>query len=183
MPTIENLVVAADSGDSDAARQLFATLYEELHTLAEHHLQQRGSQLSLGTTTLLHEAYLRLSEREGARFPDRHRFLAYASKAMRGLVIDYARSRQAKKRGGEFEITALIDDVAGVVPDALIDRISDGMEQLVRLDPDLAQLVDLHFFAGFTITEIAAIQGRSERTVQRDWRRARVLLQRLVTDA
>ena len=181
MSTIDELVLAADGGDGAAATELFATLYHELHTLAEHHLRRRGSQLTLGTTTLLHEAYLRLSERDGARFPDRQRFLAYASKAMRGLVIDYARAHRAKKRGGGFEITHLgDDDPPGDVPDESLEHLGEAMERLNALDAALAQLVDLHFFAGFSFVEIAALQGSSERTVQREWRKARVLLQRLV---
>jgi RNA polymerase sigma factor (TIGR02999 family) len=185
MPTINELVVAADGGDGVAAKTLFATLYHELHTLAEHHLQRRGSQLTLGTTTLLHEAYLKLSERDGARFPDRGRFLAYASKAMRGLVIDYARARRAKKRGGEFEITRLgNDEPAGApLPDETLERLGEAMEQLGEIDPPLAQLVDLHFFAGFSFVEIAALEGSSERTVQRNWQKARTLLRRLVEAA
>jgi RNA polymerase sigma factor (TIGR02999 family) len=185
MPTINELVIAADGGDGAAATQLFATLYQELHTIAEHHLHGRGSQLTLGTTTLLHEAYLKLSERDGARFPDRLRFLAYASKAMRGLVIDYSRAQRAKKRGGMFEITRLGDEepVSNDAPDESLERLAHAMERLAELDPALAQLVDLHFFVGFSFVEIATLQGSSERTVQRDWRKARVLLQRLVADS
>lgn len=185
MTTIDELVVAADGGDGVAAKALFATLYHELHTLAEHHLQGRGAQVTLGATTLLHEAYLRLSERHGARFPDRGRFLAYASKAMRGLVIDYTRARRAKKRGGEFQITPLADDEpAGArAPDETVERLGHAMEQLEEIDPTLAQLVDLHFFGGFSLVEIGALQGSSERTVQRNWQKARMLLRRLVADA
>jgi RNA polymerase sigma factor (TIGR02999 family) len=183
MSTINELVTAADGGDRAAARDLFAALYQELHTLAEHHLRRGGSQLTISTTTLLHEAYLRLSERDGARFPDRQRFLAYASKAMRGLVIDYARARRALKRGGGVEITQLDEGVGGAAPDESLERLGDAMGRLTELDGVLAQLVDLHFFAGFSLVEIAALQGSSERTVQRDWKKARVLLQRLMKDA
>lgn len=185
MSTINELVTAADSGDGAAARELFATLYQELHALAEHHVRRGGAQLTISTTTLLHEAYLRLSERDGARFPDRHRFLAYASKAMRGLVIDYARARRAQKRGGGVEITRLEDEEGpgSPAPDESLERLGHAMERLTDLDSALAQLVDLHFFAGFSLVEIAALQGSSERTVQRDWKKARVLLQRLMEDA
>jgi RNA polymerase sigma factor (TIGR02999 family) len=185
MSTIPELVSAADGGDAGATRELFAALYQELHALAEHHLRRRGSHLTISTTTLLHEAYLRLSERDGARFPDRQRFLAYASKAMRGLVIDYARARRARKRGGGVEITRLDDerDAGAAAPDADLERLGDAMERLTALDAELAQLVDLHFFAGFSLVEIAALRGSSERTVQRDWRKARALLQRVAGDA
>ena len=182
---IHELVDAADAGDGSAARELFASLYQELHALAEHHLRRGGGHLTLGTTTLLHEAYLNLSNREGARFPDRGRFLAYASKALRGIVIDYARARRAQKRGGEFEITSIGDkDLAdqGGLRDESLERLSRGLDELAQLEPELAQLVDLHFFAGFSFKETAAILGSSERTVSRNWRKARMLLQRLMTD-
>jgi RNA polymerase sigma factor (TIGR02999 family) len=182
MTTIQQLVTAAEGGDGAATRELFSSLYRELHTLAEHHL--RGGALTLGTTTLLHEAYLALSRRDGVSFPDRSRFLAYASRAMRGLVIDYARARRARKRGGEFEITSLGTEAPAAGPaDESLERLGEGVEELAALDPGLAQLVDLHFFAGFSFGEIAAMQGVSERTVQRNWRKARLLLQRLVADA
>jgi len=181
MATISDLVTAADAGDGAAAKDLFGLLYRELHDLAEHHLRRSASHLTLGTTTLLHEAYLKLAERHGPRFPDRQRFLAYASRAMRGLVIDYYRARRARKRGGEFEITRLEDDTlpADGVPDDTLEQLREGMERLGDVDPALAQLVDLHFFGGFTFAEIAALQESSERTVQRNWRKARLLLQRL----
>src|SRR5688572_29450635 len=98
--SIGTLIRTADAGDESAATALFAALYDELHGLAERQLRRGGGELTLGTTTLLHEAYLSFADRESASFPDRARFLAYASRAMRGLVVDYARRRQAKKRGG-----------------------------------------------------------------------------------
>ena len=180
---IKDLVDAADRGDESAARELFSSLYRELHSLAEHHLRRGGSDLTLGTTTLLHETYLALANREGARFPDRKRFLAYASKALRGIVIDYARARRAKKRGGEFEIATLDQQEpagAGGPADEALERLGQALEELSRLEPELAQVVDLHYFAGFSFKEIAGIQDSSERTVSRTWRKARLLLQRLM---
>jgi DNA-directed RNA polymerase specialized sigma24 family protein len=160
---ISQLIRHADAGDGAAADELFAALYRELHAIAERQLHQGGPELSLGTTTLLHEAYLNIREREGVRFPSRGQFLAYAARAMRGLMIDYARRNRTKKRGGEFHITS-----------AWID--------LAPADAELAQLVDLHFFCGFSLTELAELRGVSRRTVQRDWTRARLLLHRLLQD-
>jgi len=184
MSSISELVAAADRGDSAAATELFAALYHELHTLAEHHIRRQGGRVSLGTTTLVHEVYLKLSERDGARFPDRQRFLAYASKAMRGLVIDYTRARRAQKRGGDnFEITLIGDDVpASKTRDESLEQLADALERLSALDPELAQLVDLHFFGGFTFAEIAGLQGSSERTIQREWRKANALLAGFLSD-
>jgi RNA polymerase sigma factor (TIGR02999 family) len=185
LASITELAAASDRGDGAAAEALFAALYEELHRLAEHHLARGGGHLTLGTTTLLHEAYLKLAEREGARFPDRNRFLAYASKALRGLVIDYARARRAKKRGGEFQITPLGDlDPAEAPPaDTRLEQLADAIEALSSVDPALAQLVDLHVFAGFTLAEVASATGMSLRTTERQWQKARMLLQRLASGA
>jgi RNA polymerase sigma factor (TIGR02999 family) len=158
---------------------LFAALYAELHKLAEHNLRHGAGPITLGATTLVHEAFLNIVNRDALQFPDRARFLTYASRAMRGLVIDYARRRQAMKRGREFEITLVGDEPAS--PEALhasaeLERLGDALQELTGLDPGLAELVDLHFFGGYTFVEIAALRGVSERTVQRDWRKARLLL-------
>ena len=173
------LILRADRADPEAADKLFAILYEELHRLAERNLRRLGSALSLGTTTLLHEAYLNIAERNNIAFADRPRFLAYASRAMRGLVIDYARSRRAKKRGRQFEIT-LTDDAPSsgeaMESAAELEQLGDALDQLAEIEPGLAELVDLHFFCGFSFGEIALLRQASERTVYRDWRKARLLL-------
>ena len=106
---ISSLISAAESGDSAATDALFSALYSELHRLAKRELARRGAPASLSVTTLLHEAYLDMSARDGASFPDQARFMGYAARVMRGLIIDHARSRSAIKRGGEFEITSLED--------------------------------------------------------------------------
>jgi RNA polymerase sigma factor (TIGR02999 family) len=182
--SIGELLRTAEAGDSAASDALFAALYAELHTIAERQLHRGGSELTLGTTTLLHEAYLNISGREGLEFATRGQFLAYAARAMRGLMLDYARRRRTRKRGGEFHITA-----SGAEPAAAddgsaeaMDRLGEALIQLADVDPALAQLVDLHFFSGFTFTEVAELRGVSERTVQRDWRKARLLLHRTIRD-
>jgi len=175
-PTISGLIASADHGDHAASDVLFAALYEELHELARRQLA-RGPGATLGTTTLLHEAYLNISGREGAHFPDRSRFMGYAAKVMRGLIIDYARSGRALKRGGSFEITTLEDDVEAPRADAdELEKIGAALDELAASDPALAELVDLKFFAGFTLAEIGQMRGVSERTVQRQWERARTYL-------
>lgn len=160
--------------------ELFAALYDELHRLAESHLRRGANGLGLSTTTLLHEAYLDLASRPSLGFPDRSRFLGYAARAMRGIVIDYARrSRALKRGGGAFEITLTS---ASVTPELATDaeelsRLSDALDELAALEPALAELVDLHFFCGYSLVEVAELRGVSERTVQRDFRKARLLLQ------
>ncbi len=176
--TISSLIASAEKGDGSAANLLFAALYEELHRLARSELARCGSGVTLGATTVLHEAYLDMSRRDGAEFPDRGRFMAYASRVMRGLIIDYARERRALKRGGEFHITALTTNLPGGADDKELERIGDALDELRTVDPALAQVVDLKFFCGFSFTEIAALGGISERTVRRQWEKARIYLHR-----
>jgi RNA polymerase sigma factor (TIGR02999 family) len=177
-PTISGLILSADGGDRTAADTLFAALYGELHDLARRQLS-RGPRATLGTTTLLHEAYLNISGREGTHFPDRARFMGYAAKVMRGLIIDYARRRQALKRGGGFELTAMEDVAAPADADELV-QIGQALDQLGEADPPLAELVDLRFFGGFSLPEIAAMRGVTERTTQRHWDKARAYLHRAI---
>ena len=183
-PKISSLIAAAEGGDRTAADALFAALYSELHRLARRQLAGSADYLTLGTTTLLHEAYLQVARREGTVFPDRGRFMAYAARVMRGLIIDYARSRQAHKRGGGFTICSLAGDAdAPAADDKELTRISEALDELAGVDPPLAQVVDLKFFCGFSFAEIAAMRGLSERTVQRHWEKARIYLHGLIRDA
>ena len=184
-PRITNLIEQAEEGSATASKDLFVALYAELHRLADLQLRRIGPELSLGTTTLLHEAYLDLAGRSGVQFPDRARFLSYAARAMRGLVIDYARRSAAQKRGGgAFEIT-LVEDQPQTAPQQAqeLEHLSEALDALSGVDPALAQLVDLHFFCGYTFAEIAGMRGVSERTIQRDWRKARLLLHHALTNA
>lgn len=179
--TIASLITSTERGDTSAANELFAALYSELHRLASRQLARNAGGVTLGTTTLLHEAYLDIAGREGARFPDRGRFMAYAAKVMRGLVIDYARSRRALKRGGEFTIVSLADEAgAGAADEKELSQIGRALDALARVDPSLAEIVDLKFFCGFSFAEIAALRGVSERTVQRRWDKARLYLHRTI---
>ncbi len=180
---LTTLLTSAERGDRAAADELFTALYEELHRMARRELSRRGGGVTLGATTLLHDAYLDISGREGAAFPDRNRFMAYAARVMRGLIIDYARSRQAQKRGGQFEITSIRTDIAEAVPDvADLGQLSDALDELATVDARLARIVDLKFFCGFSFGEIAAMSGVSERTVQRDWEKARIYLHHVLRD-
>jgi RNA polymerase sigma factor (TIGR02999 family) len=163
-------------------QDLFVSLYDELRRLAKRKLRQGGAPHSMGATTLLHEVYLTVHGRDGVVFPDHARFLAYASRAMRGLIIDYARSRQAIKRGGGFEITSLPTEVPGAAMESSeLERLSDAVERLAAADPRLAEVVDLKYFGGFSFAEIAAMRDMSERTVQRDWEKARIFLHKIMT--
>jgi len=181
--TLDAFMTSADQGDRAAADTLFDSLYSELHRMARRELAKQGPFQSLGVTTLLHEAYLSISGRDGAVFPDRARFMAYASRVMRGLIIDDVRRRQSQKRGGLFEVTSLGTDQAESVADAQeLGHIGDALDELAKVDADLAQIVDLKFFCGFSFAEIAAMRGVSERTVQRDWEKGRLYLHQAIAD-
>ena len=154
---------------------LFSTLYSELHRLARRQLAGQFIPARFGATTLLHEAYLNMAK--GASFPDRARFMAYASRVMRGLIIDHARARKSAKKGGSYHITAVtLDNLASPIDARELALINDALEELTTVEPELATLVDLKFFCGFSFAEIGAMQMISERTVQRKWEKARIYL-------
>jgi RNA polymerase sigma factor (TIGR02999 family) len=177
----------ADSG-SDARRSvgqaeaLFTSLYGDLRRLARREVRRNGACDILGTGTLVHEAWLDISRSPDLRFDEPGRFLAYAARTMRGLVIDFVRSRSASKRGGDLVITALDTFNSELVmqPETL-DSVSEAIEELETIDPALAHVVNLKFFCGFTLGDIANMQGVSERTVQRQWEKARLLLLRALS--
>jgi RNA polymerase sigma factor (TIGR02999 family) len=175
--SLAELVTAAEQGDPTSRDALFAELYTELRRTARRELGRPGAPSSVGVTTLLHEAYVAMAGRDADSFPDRPRFMGYAARVMRGLVIDHVRRHRALKRGGLFEITALDTDVAETVADA--DRLTSlgaALDTLEERDPLLAHIVDLKFFCGLSFAEIAALQNQSERTVQRRWEKARLYL-------
>ena len=179
--TISTLIASTDAGDRSAADALFSALYAELHELARRQLAGSGRGVTLGPTTLLHEAYLNMARREGREFPDRNRFMGYAAKVMRGLILDHARRRAAQKRGAGFRITTLDEqDGAADDDDDEVLRVGEALEQLAEADAPLADLVDLKFFCGFSFAEIAAMRSVSERTVQRQWEKARLYLHRVI---
>jgi RNA polymerase sigma factor (TIGR02999 family) len=159
------------------ADALFGTLYAELHRLARRELNRRGPAGGLGVTTLLHEAYISISGREGTVFVDHARFMAYAARVMRGLIVDDVRRRRSEKRGGLFEITPLLTDHGERVisPESLI-LISDALDELAEAEPGVAEVIELKFFCGFSFGEIAAMRGVSERTIQRSWEKGRLYL-------
>jgi RNA polymerase sigma factor (TIGR02999 family) len=177
-PTIGALISRAEQGDDASAGKLFSVLYRELHRMAKGQLARQG-ELSISATTLIHEAYLDMARHEGQSFPDRGRFMAYAARVMRGLIIDRVRNRQAVKRGGQFELTSLTSEIQdGSGDHEELERISQSIEELAQIDGSLAQIVDLKFFCGFAFSEIAGMLGVSERTIQRKWEKARIYLHR-----
>lgn len=171
-----------DAAGSVAHSQLFASLYSELRQLAERQLR-RNAGAPVSPTTLLHEAYLGMRGRD-AVFPDRERFIGYAARVMRGLIIDFVRDRRALKRGGDFQITQLPTQVPESVKDEPdLSQLSEALDELALRDAKLAELVDLRYFCGYTFEEIAAQRGVSVRTLKRDWEKARAYLFHQLKDA
>lgn len=168
---------AAGGDEREAADSLFGTLYAELHRLARRELHRRGPVGGLGVTTLLHEAYISMANRQGTVFVDHARFLGYAARVMRGLIIDDVRRSRSEKRGGMFQILPLDPEDAGSVPGPQgLLRIGDALDELAGVEPDLAEVIELKFFCGFSFAEIAAMRGVSERTIQRNWEKGRMYL-------
>jgi RNA polymerase sigma factor (TIGR02999 family) len=180
-PTLSLLIESAERGDQSAADALFSALYAELHRVAKRELARQGVPVSLSATTLLHQAYIELSGKDGTSFPDRARFMAYASRVMRGLIIDHARNRSAQKRGGQFHITSTGSALEQPADDRELMRIGEALDELAKIDAPLAEIVDMKFFCGFTFLEIAAMKGISERTAQRQWEKARIYLHRRIS--
>ncbi len=165
----------SDAVESVTHSRLFASLYGELRQLAERQLR-RNAGAPVSPTTLLHEAYLGMRGRD-AVFPDRERFIGYAARVMRGLIIDFVRDRRALKRGGDFHITQLPTEVPELEKDETdLSRLSEALDELAVRDAKLAELVDLKYFCGYTFDEIAAQRATSISTVKRDWEKARALL-------
>jgi RNA polymerase sigma factor (TIGR02999 family) len=162
---------------------LFAKLYADLCRLARREVHRNaGADMSPGT--LVHEVWLDVRRSTSLAFAHPGQFLAYASRVMRGLVIDRVRRRQAQKRGGGLVLTTLDTQEAERLPaPESLEEIQLALDELAAVAPDLAQVVDLKFFCGFTNEEVATLQGVSERTVQRQWEKARTLLYCSLRDA
>lgn len=177
MSEITLLLRAAGAGDRASADRAFALLYDDLQRLARSRLRGGSPLTLLDTHALVHESYLRL-QGQGAGFPDHHHFMAYAAKVMRAVVIDTVRARQAERRGGDAEVlpldTGLIGSLAAHDDEVL--RVHEALDGLATLEPRLARVVELRYFAGLTEAEVAASLDVTERTVQRDWQKARLFL-------
>lgn len=168
---------AASPASAHDTADLFNLLYDELSRMARRQVRRHGSQHLLGTGTLVHEAWLDISQRQALAFDAPGRFLAYAARTMRGLLVDRLRARQSLKRGGHLILTSLDthDPEEALRPEAL-QRLCEAMDELTDAEPALADVVDLKFFCGFTVAEIAALKQVSERTVHRQWEKARIFL-------
>jgi RNA polymerase sigma factor (TIGR02999 family) len=176
-----DVLAALRSGRRASLDPLVPVVYDQLRAIAHRELatRARGGGGTLSTTALVHEAYLKLVDQSRAGWRDRAHFLALASLAMRHVLVDRAKARAALKRGGDLRRISLDEEEIGVddQPEALL-QLDEALDRLAALEPRLARVVECRFFGGLTEEEIAEALGVTARTVQRDWAKARMLLQR-----
>lgn len=182
MGDVTALIARAHQGDQAAHAQLFTAVYAELKRVAERQVR-RVYEAPMHTTTLVHEAYFRLAKQEALVMRDRAHFFAVAGRAMRQLLLDEVRARHTTKRSEDKGVPLELLSLEGITPDALLTEsdsqvfaLEQALTQLTAMDPALGQLVEMRFYAGLDLTEIAEITERSERSLKRDWRKARAFL-------
>jgi len=183
---VTQLLETLRNGDRSALDDLFPLIYRELHALAHRQLAARRPGQTLNATALVHEAYLKLVGQSRAMWQDRQHFFAVAATAMRHIIVDYARHRRALKRGGNVQPTLLDEERMGVPVDEKAEEIialDTALEHLEGLDERLARVVELRFFGGLSVEETAEVLDVSERTVKRDWRKARAFLYQVLNDS
>jgi len=178
-PLTELLQLAAQ-GERSALDQVFAVLYPELRKIAHARLRTQGGVAHLGTTALVHESFLRLIDSAQLQLTDRKHFFTYAAKTMRNIIIDFAREHLADRRGGGSKPLQLDNEldnrIGGEAGDTTLVQINDSLLALEAVDPDLAQIVEMRYFAGYSEAEVAELLGTSTRTVRRQWKKARAVL-------
>jgi RNA polymerase sigma factor (TIGR02999 family) len=174
---------ASDRAEPPSLNVLFDAVYSELREIAHHRLRHMGRGETLNTTALVHEAYLRLADRTRPVWVDRAHFCALASRAMRFVLVDYARARSAQKRGGP-EAKASVDRMEIAADERAVELLAldETLQRLADREPRLAQLIEYRFFGGLSYEEIAEVTQLSVPTVKRDWRRARSWLYLEMTD-
>ena len=176
---VTQLLVAWSDGDRAALDQLTPLVYEELHRLARNHMSRERQGHTLQTSALVNEAYVRLIDQKNVRWQNRAQFFSIASRLMRRILVDYARSHRYAKRGGDMRRVSL--DEAAVVaqePAAELVALDDALKSLAALDPRKCQVVELRFFGGMSVEESAEVLGVSVVTVMRDWSTAKAWLHR-----
>jgi RNA polymerase sigma factor (TIGR02999 family) len=179
-PDVDELLNGWRCGDAGAMDGLFALVYDDLRSLARRRLSRLRPGKTLAPTVVVHEVYARFAERSSQDVLDRHHFLALAARAMRDVIVDYVRRRHARKRDGgvPLPLDSGIGDRMNASPVGPIDviAIDEALAQLETLDARQARVVEMRFFAGLELDEIAVVLDVSERTVKRDWQKARAFL-------
>jgi len=174
--SVTDALLAIRDGERSGVGRLFAIVYDELGRVARRQLGP-GARQTLDTTSLIHEAYLRMVDQTRVTFADRAQFFAYASRAMRSILVDHARRRCAEKRGGGVRPLPLEESIAGVAYHTdLLLAVDEALDRLDALEPRLRQVVECRYFGGMSEEDTATALGISPRTVRRDWRKARAWL-------
>jgi len=182
------ILSSARGGNTEAVAEVFERVYSEIRRIAQGEIRRMGPGMTMNTTAVVHEAYLKLVSARGIAWEDRAHFYAVAATAMRQILIDYARKRSAGKRGGGARILSLDDmessDGIRVNPghESLL-ALDSALSRLATLDERLSRVVELRFFAGLSVQETAETLGVTDRTVKRDWRRARAYLHSEISPA
>lgn len=179
---LTELIHRAQDGDAAAADALFAATYDDLRGLARRRLYRGGPRATLDTSSLVHESYLRFTASGQLQLQDRLHFMRWAGRVMRSVIVDFARRRQAERRGGHAGRVTLTERLAAHVenPEDEILAVHEALEQLAAADARMAQVVELRYFGGLTDGEIAEALGVTDRTVRRDWEKARLLLREVL---
>jgi RNA polymerase sigma-70 factor, ECF subfamily len=179
---VTRLLISWSEGDADSLDKLMPLIYQSLQKIARQHLRRENSPITLQTTALVHEAYLKMIDQHSVSWQNRSHFFAIASQAMRRILVDHARNQHRLKRGGEGEKVSLEDvDVASVSPDKNLLALDEALTQLEKLDPQQSKIVELRYFGGLSTEETAEVLKISARTVKRDWAMARGWLYRALT--
>jgi RNA polymerase sigma factor (TIGR02999 family) len=175
---LTDLIHQAQSGDAGALQRVFDAAYEDLRLMARSRLRASSRGAILDTTSLVHESFLRFAGAGQLKIHDRQHFMRYASQVMRSVVVDYVREQMAERRGGGAVHVTLTTQLGNGSSDGAdeILRVHEALDELAILDQRLAQVVEMRYFAGMTEVEIAEALGVTDRTVRRDWEKARLLL-------
>ena len=178
MAQITMLLQQMQAGDAAARDALFAVTYDDLRRLARSRLRDGGRNAVLETTSLVHESFLRFARAGELRAEDRLGFFAYASSVMRSVIVDSARERLAQRRGGGLAPLTLSTELLDSLPagEETILNVHEALEVLAQADSRLAQVVEMRYFGGYSEVEVAEALGVTERTVRRDWEKARLIL-------
>ncbi len=176
------LLIDWSNGNREAAAALMPLVYEELRRLARGYLQRERPDHTLQATGLVHEAYLRLVDQQTTTWRNRAHFFSVAAQLMRRILVDYARRYRTGKRGGEWNKVEFDEALAPSVSRNLdVIALDDALHDMAKLNPQHSQIVELRFFGGMTIEEVAEVLDVSPRTVQREWRMARAWLRRQIS--
>lgn len=181
--TATQILQQLSAGDEDAAGRLLPLVYEELRARAAAHFRHQPADHTVQPTALVHEAYIKMIDQTAPQWKDRAHFLAVAATAMRQILIDHARASKADKRGGNWQRVALDgEDAASGLSELDVLALDDALQELAKVDPRQARIVELRFYGGLSVDEVSESLGVSPRTVDMDWKMAKAWLSRALSE-